>query len=57
MAEDYKVHMYGSKPKPQSIDVTVRASSAEDAKRQAQAQHPDKTIFGAPIRQPDKTEK
>ena len=52
--EDYKVHMYGSKPFANTVDVIVRAESAEDAKRQAKAQHPDKTVTASPTRIPSK---
>jgi hypothetical protein len=55
MADDYKVHMYhDSTGKPDSkkgpIDVTVRASSAEDAARQAKAQNPGYHLTASPVK-------
>lgn len=55
MEEDYKVHMYhDSTGKPDSkkgpIDVTVRASSAEDAIRQAKALNPGYHTTASPVK-------
>jgi hypothetical protein len=55
MEEDYKVHLYhDSKGKPDSkkgpIDVTIRASSADDAIRQAKAQNPGYHVTASPVK-------